>query len=159
MTFLGWAQIALFILIIALLARPLGGYMARVFGGERVWLSPVLRPAERAFYWLGGVKADQEQSWKGYALAMLAFNGAGFLLLFAILRLQNILPLNPQGFEPMSAHLAFNTAISFVTNTNWQSYGGETTLSHGRARALVGSCVGFVWRRHPLSASLCRAGP
>jgi K+-transporting ATPase ATPase A chain len=130
MTFLGWAQIALFILIIALSARPLGGYMARLFSGERVWLSPVLHPVEGAFYWLGGVKADQEQSWKGYALAMLAFNAAGFLLLYVILRLQHVLPLNPQGFGPMSAHLAFNTAISFVTNTNWQSYGGETTLSH-----------------------------
>ncbi|MGE0741885.1 MAG: potassium-transporting ATPase subunit KdpA [Hyphomonadaceae bacterium] len=130
MTFVGWLQIGLFVLIVALIVRPLGGYMARLFAGERVLLTPLLRPIENAFYWLGGVKADQEQSWKGYALAMLAFNAAGFVLLYVILRLQHVLPFNPQGFAPMSDHLAFNTAISFVTNTNWQSYGGETTLSH-----------------------------
>lgn len=130
MTFLGWLQIALFVAVVALIARPLGGYMARLFSGERVLLTPLLRPVENGFYWLAGVKADQEQGWKAYALAMLAFNAAGFVLLYAILRLQHILPLNPQGFGPLSDHLAFNTAVSFVTNTNWQSYGGETTLSH-----------------------------
>ncbi|MBL8547958.1 MAG: potassium-transporting ATPase subunit KdpA [Hyphomonadaceae bacterium] len=130
MTILGWLQVALFVAVIALLVRPLGGYMTRLFSGERVLLTPVLRPLENALYWLGGVKAKEEQSWKGYALAMLAFNAAGFVLLYAILRLQHVLPLNPQGFAPMSDHLAFNTAVSFVTNTNWQSYGGETTLSH-----------------------------
>ncbi len=130
MTLIGWLQIGLFVLAVALIVRPIGSYMTRLFTGERVFLSPVLRPVESGFYWLGGVKADQEQSWKGYALAMLAFNAAGFLLLYAILRMQHVLPLNPQGFGPMSDHLAFNTAISFVTNTNWQSYGGETTLSH-----------------------------
>jgi K+-transporting ATPase ATPase A chain len=130
MTLIGWLQIVLFVLAVTLIARPLGGYMTRLFTGERVFLSRVLRPVENGFYWLGGVKAHQEQSWKGYALAMLAFNAAGFLLLYAILRLQHVLPLNPQGFGPMTDHLAFNTAISFVTNTNWQSYGGETTLSH-----------------------------
>ncbi len=130
MTVLGWLQIALFVLAVGLLARPLGGYMARLFSDERVLLTPVLRPVENGIYRLGGVKAGAEQSWRGYALAMLTFNAAGFLLLFAILRLQNVLPLNPQGFGALSDHLAFNTAISFVTNTNWQSYGGETTLSH-----------------------------
>ncbi len=130
MTLLGWLQIALFVGVVAALTRPLGGYMTRVFEGKRTWLSPVLRPVEGAFYALAGVKADQEQDWKGYALAMLAFHAVGFVLLYAILRLQQFLPLNPQHFGPMSDHLAFNTAVSFLTNTNWQSYGGETTLSH-----------------------------
>ena len=130
MTVLGWLQIALFVVVVALLVRPLGGYMTRVFSGDRVLLSPLLRPVENGIYWLAGVKAQQEQSWKAYALAMLVFHAAGFVLLYAILRLQHVLPLNPQGFPPMSAHLAFNTAVSFITNTNWQSYGGETTLSH-----------------------------
>ncbi len=130
MTVLGWLQIALFVGLIALMVRPLGGYMARVFTGEKVFLSPVLRPVESVIYWLGGINGKTEQSWKGYALATLAFHIAGFLLLYAILRLQHLLPINPQGFAPMSDHLAFNTAVSFITNTNWQSYGGETTLSH-----------------------------
>jgi len=130
MTVPGWLQIGLFVLAVALLVRPLGGYMARLFSGERLLLTPMLRPVENAIYWLGGVKAGEEQSWKGYALAMLAFNAAGFALLYAILRLQHVLPINPQSFGAVSDHLAFNTAVSFVTNTNWQSYGGETTLSH-----------------------------
>jgi potassium-transporting ATPase potassium-binding subunit len=130
MTLMGWLQIGFFILTIVLLVRSLGGYLTRVFAGDRALLTPLLRPVEKAFYWLGGVKADESQNWKGYALAMLMFNAAGFVVIYAILRLQHILPLNPQGFGPVSDHLAFNTAISFVTNTNWQSYGGETTLSH-----------------------------
>lgn len=130
MTLVGWLQIALFVVVVAALTRPLGGYMTRVFSGERTWLSPVMRPVEGVFYALAGVKTDREQDWKGYALAMLAFHAAGFVLLYAILRLQQFLPLNPQHFGPMSDHLAFNTAVSFLTNTNWQSYGGETTLSH-----------------------------
>jgi K+-transporting ATPase ATPase A chain len=130
MTLLGWLQIAAFIVAVLLLVRPLGGYMTRVFSGERVFLTPVLRPIESGLYWLGGVKAKEGQNWKSYALAMLAFHVVGFVVLYAILRLQNVLPLNPQGFGPVSDHLAFNTAISFITNTNWQSYGGETTLSH-----------------------------
>ncbi|MFZ2030101.1 MAG: potassium-transporting ATPase subunit KdpA [Vitreimonas sp.] len=130
MTWQGWLQIAAFTIIVAGLARPLGGYMTRVFNGEKVWLSPIFRPLESLFYAIAGVDAKQEQSWKGYALAMLAINFAGFALLYAILRLQNLLPLNPQGFSAVSEHLSFNTAVSFVTNTNWQSYGGETTMSH-----------------------------
>lgn len=130
MTAVGWLQIGLFVAVTLALVRPLGGYVARVFAGEKVWLSPVLRPVEALFYSIAGVDAKQEQGWKGYALAMIAFHIAGFALLYAILRLQNVLPLNPQGFGPMSDHLAFNTAVSFITNTNWQSYGGESTLSH-----------------------------
>jgi K+-transporting ATPase ATPase A chain len=130
MTLLGWLQIALFVVVVLALTRPLGGYMTRVFAGEPTLLSPILRPVESAFYALAGVQADKEQDWKGYALAMLAFHAAGFLLLYAILRLQQFLPLNPQHFGPLSDHLAFNTSVSFLTNTNWQSYGGETTMSH-----------------------------
>jgi len=129
MTWAGWLQIALFCPLVLALVRPLGGYMTRVFAGERVWLSPILSPVERGFYALAGVR-NEEQGWKTYAFALLAFNFAGFLALYAILRLQGVLPLNPQGFGGLSSDLAFNTAVSFVTNTNWQSYGGETTMSH-----------------------------
>jgi K+-transporting ATPase ATPase A chain len=130
MTILGWVQIALFCLIIIALARPLGGYMTRLFAGERTLLSPVLGPLERGFYRLAGVDAREEQHWLAYGLAMLAFNALGFLLLYALQRLQHLLPLNPQGLGPVPPDLAFNTAVSFVTNTNWQSYGGESTMGY-----------------------------
>lgn len=126
----GFAQIGVFAVLIALIARPLGGYMAQVFAGERNLLSPMLSPVERGFYALMGVKADAEMGWKAYALAMLAFSAASVALLYALLRLQGGLPLNPQGFDGLTPDLAFNTAVSFTTNTNWQSYGGETTMSH-----------------------------
>lgn len=126
----GWAEIALTLGLAIAIGWPLGVYMSRVWNGERTWLDPVLRPIEKLFYVGGGVEPARSQSWHGYAGALLAFNAAGFLILYAMLRLQHLLPLNPQGFEPLSAHLAFNTAVSFVTNTNWQSYGGETTMSH-----------------------------
>jgi K+-transporting ATPase ATPase A chain len=130
MTVLGWVQIALFCLIVVALARPLGGYMARLFAGERTLLSPVLGPFERGLYRLAGVDPREEQHWVGYGLAMLMFNAFGFLLLYALQRLQHLLPLNPQGFGPVAPDLAFNTGVSFVTNTNWQSYGGESTLGY-----------------------------
>jgi K+-transporting ATPase ATPase A chain len=130
MTLVGWLQIAVFTVVVIALARPLGGYMTRVFNGEKTFLSIILRPVEIVFYAIAGVKANQEQSWKSYALAMLLFNAVGFGSLYAILRLQNLLPLNPQGFAALSEHLSFNTAVSFVTNTNWQSYGGESTMSN-----------------------------
>ena len=130
MTFLGWAQIALYCLVILALARPLGGYMTRLFAGERTLLSPVLGPVERGFYRAAGVDARIEQHWVTYGLAMLAFNALGFFLLYALQRLQGVLPLNPQGMAATSPHLSFNTAVSFVTNTNWQSYGGESTLGY-----------------------------
>src|SRR5690606_29029257 len=104
--------------------------MAHVFSGERTWLSPILGPLETGFYSLAGVRADKEQGWLGYALAVLLFSLAGFIALYALLRLQGVLPLNPQGFVGVPPDLAFNTAVSFVTNTNWQNYGGETTMSH-----------------------------
>jgi len=111
-------------------AWVLAGYMHRVYLGERVFLSPVLMPIERAFYTAAGTNPDRAQGWKGYALSVLAFNFAGFVLLYAILRLQGVTPWNLEGIAPMSPDLAFNTAISFVTNTNWQAYGGESQLSY-----------------------------
>jgi K+-transporting ATPase ATPase A chain len=130
MTLIGWLQIGLLFAVVAVLVKPLGLFMARVFSGERTFLSPVIGPVERGFYAAAGVDQKTEQGWLAYTLSMLAFSMAGFAALYAILRLQFYLPLNPQGFVGMSPHLAFNTAVSFVTNTNWQSYGGETTLSH-----------------------------
>jgi K+-transporting ATPase ATPase A chain len=129
MTIQGWAEIALTLGLACLLGWPIGIYMSRVWNGERTWLDPVLKPVEAVFYKAAGVDPSRSQGWLGYAGALLAFNLAGFLLLFAILRLQGVLPMNPQGFDGLSPHLAFNTAVSFVTNTNWQSYGGETTMS------------------------------
>jgi K+-transporting ATPase ATPase A chain len=130
MTWNGWLQIALFCVIVVALVKPLGFYMTWVFNGERTWASPVLRPVERGLYALSGVREAEDQHWLAYAFAMLMFNVAGFLLLYAILRLQAYLPLNPQSFGNVPADLAFNTAISFTTNTNWQNYGGEATMSY-----------------------------
>jgi K+-transporting ATPase ATPase A chain len=130
MTIQGWAEIALTIGLAALLGWPIGVYMSRVWNGERTWLDPLLRPVERLFYRASGVNPAHSQGWLGYAGALLAFNAAGFLLLYALLRFQGVLPINPQGFSDLSPDLAFNVAVSFVTNTNWQSYGGETTMSH-----------------------------
>jgi K+-transporting ATPase ATPase A chain len=130
MTTVGWLQISLLFLAVLFVIKPLGLYMARVFSGERTVLSPVLGPIEGGFYRMSGVDPNKEQGWLGYTLAMLAFSLAGFLALYAVLRLQAHLPLNPQGFPAVPADLAFNTAVSFVTNTNWQNYAGETTLSH-----------------------------
>ena len=126
----GWAEIVFTIGLAVALGWPLGVYMARVWRGQTTWLDPVLKPVERVFYGASGIDPEKGQTWLTYALAMLAFNGAGFLLLYGILRLQNILPLNPRGFAGMSPHLAFNTAISFVSNTNWQFYSGESAASH-----------------------------
>lgn len=130
MTIIGWLQISLLFLATLIAIKPLGLYMARVFSGERTVLSPLLSPVETGLYALGGIRKDKEQTWLGYTLAMLVFSLAGFVALYAILRLQAYLPLNPQGFAGMAPDLAFNTAVSFVTNTNWQNYGGESTLSH-----------------------------
>jgi len=130
MTANGLLQIALFSAIVILITRPLGGYMTRVFNGEYVFLTPLLRPIEVIFYKLAGVDEKSDQHWLRYGGAMLLFSIAGFALLYAILRLQGYLPFNPQGFGAVEPMLAFNTAISFVTNTNWQNYGGETTMSY-----------------------------
>lgn len=130
MTLLGWAQIALFCLLVAALARPLGGYLTRLLAGERTFLSPLMAPIERGLYRVAGVEPGVEQHWMTYGLAMLLFNGLGALLLYALMRLQHMLPLNPQALPAVGEYLAFNTAVSFVTNTNWQSYGGESTMGY-----------------------------
>src|SRR5216683_3279658 len=130
MTITGWVQIALFSVIVILITRPFGGYMTRVFAGERTVLSPVLRPVERAVYWCCGVDEREEQHWLTYAVAMLLFSVVGFLTLYALQRLQWYLPLNPQGQTGVEESLAFNTSVSFVTNTNWQSYVPETTMGY-----------------------------
>jgi len=130
MTIIGWLQISLLFLAVLLVVKPLGLYMARVFSGERTLLSPVLGRVESNLYRSSGIDVSREQSWRAYVTAMLVFSLAGFVVLYALLRLQAYLPLNPQGFGGMAPDLAFNTAVSFVTNTNWQNYGGETTLSH-----------------------------
>ncbi|MCF8479910.1 MAG: potassium-transporting ATPase subunit KdpA [Rhodospirillum sp.] len=122
-------QLVLFLAMIAASAPLLGRYMARVYEGKGTLLTPILAPVERTLYRLAGAKVDKDQHWTTYALTLLAFNLAGFLLLFAILRLQHLLPFNPQDLAPMGTRLAFNTAVSFVTNTNWQAYSGEVALS------------------------------
>ncbi|MGB8902036.1 MAG: potassium-transporting ATPase subunit KdpA, partial [Methylocella sp.] len=130
MTANGFVQIALFCGVVVLLVRPFGYYMTRVFKGERTFLSLPLRPLERTIYALSGVKEDEEQDWKSYGLAVLTFSLAGFLVLYALQRLQAFLPFNPQHLDAVSPDLAFNTSVSFVTNTNWQSYTPETTMSY-----------------------------
>jgi potassium-transporting ATPase potassium-binding subunit len=130
MTFDGWIQIALFCVVIVLITKPFGGYMTRVFTGERTLLAPVLGPLERLFYRLSGVDEKGEQSWLVYAVAMLLFNLVGFLSLYALMRLQAVLPFNPAGQAALEESLAFNTALSFDTNTNWQSYVPEATMSY-----------------------------
>ena len=130
MTVIGWAQIILYCAIIVALTPVLGGYMTRVFNGERTFLSPVLRPVETLLYRAAGVNEKSEQHWLTYTVAMLLFNAAGFLMLYALLRLQGALPLNPAEMAGAASDLSFNTAVSFVTNTNWQNYGGESTLSY-----------------------------
>jgi len=132
MTTLSLLQIAVYFLLILCLVKPLGAHMARVFQGERTILHPLLRPLERLVYAAGGVDEEAQQSWKSSAGSLLAFSLAGLLLTFLLQRLQGLLPLNPQGFgaAEVPSDLAFNTAVSYVTNTNWQAYGGETTLSY-----------------------------
>ena len=130
MTLIGWIQIALFCLIIVALAAPVGGYMTRVFKGERTFLSPVLRPVETGLYRVAGVDESSEQHWLTYTIAMLLFHVGGFFIIYLLMRWQQFLPFNPAGQSAVSPELSFNTAISFITNTNWQNYGGESTLSY-----------------------------
>ena len=130
MTVNGILQIAIYLIVLLLLVKPLGGYMARVYQGERTALGRALGPIERLTYRLIGVNPEQEMGWKTYAVAVLVFSVFGMLFLYALQRLQGILPLNPEGLGDVSADSALNTAISFVSNTNWQGYGGETTMSY-----------------------------
>jgi K+-transporting ATPase ATPase A chain len=130
MTFAGWSQIALTLALVLAAAVPLSRLIDAVYAGRRNYLSPVLGPVENGFYRLAGVDPAREQGWLLYTMSMLAFSVAGFASLYALQRLQNHLPLNPAGQDAVPADLAFNTSISFITNTNWQNYGGETTMSH-----------------------------
>ncbi|MBO0756999.1 MAG: potassium-transporting ATPase subunit A, partial [Bradyrhizobiaceae bacterium] len=130
MTVNGWVQIAIYAAIIAAITVPLGGYMTRVFAGERTFLSPVLGPVEQLFYRVCGVDPDREQNWVVYAVGMLLFNLFACLSLYVLMRVQAWLPFNPQAFGGVAPDLALNTTVSFTTNTNWQNYGGESTLSY-----------------------------
>jgi len=130
MTAIGWIQILLYCAIVVALTKPLGWYMTRVFNGESTFLSPILQPVERGLYLIGGVDDKREQHWLTYTVAMLLFHVGGFLIIYGLMRLQAVLPFNPQEQSAVAEDLSFNTAISFITNTNWQNYGGESTLSY-----------------------------
>jgi potassium-transporting ATPase potassium-binding subunit len=139
MTSLGIAQIVIFFALLVAITKPVGNFMYRVFEGQRTFLHPVFRPLERLIYWLGGVREDEEQSWIRYSASMISLSVFSFLFVYLLQRLQGHLPLNPMHFStsqapqnatPMTPDLAFNTAISFVTNTNWQSYSPDTTMSY-----------------------------
>jgi K+-transporting ATPase ATPase A chain len=130
MNLFGWLQLILYMVVLIALVRPLGAFMARVYQGERTFLDPLLRPVEKLIYTLGGVHPLEEMNWKVYAVAMLLFNGLGLFVVYALQRSQGFMPLNPQGFAAVSPDSSWNTAVSFVTNTNWQGYAGETTMSY-----------------------------
>ena len=130
MTLAGWVQIAVLFLAVLLVTKPLGLYMYKVFAGERTWLSPVLRPVEAGIYRVSGVDDTKEQGWLRYGIALMLFSIAGLVLTYAIQRLQGGLPFNPQDFGAVKEDSAFNTAVSFTTNTNWQGYSGESTMSY-----------------------------
>jgi len=134
MTIIGWIQILIYCAIIVALVPVLGGYMTRVFNGERTFLSPVFRPVERGLYLMAGVDERREQTWVMYVVGMLIFHAGGFLIMYLLMRTQALLPLqdvfNPAGQSAVAEDLSFNTAVSFITNTNWQNYGGESTLSY-----------------------------
>src|SRR6266404_4064560 len=127
----GWLQLALYVVALVVITKPMGLYLMQVLDANgRTWFDPVLQPLERLTYRLMGVKSGREQDWKQYTLAMLVFSLVSLLFTYAILRLQHLLPLNPQGLGPVSPDLAFNTAVSFTSNTNWQNYVGESTMSY-----------------------------
>jgi potassium-transporting ATPase potassium-binding subunit len=139
MTVIGWLQAIVMFLLVLVFVKPLGLFMARVFNGERTFLSPVLAPIENAIYRICRIDPNAEMTWYTYLFAVLAFTFVGFAYLYILLRTQQWLPLNPQGFGPMAPDLAFNTAVSFVTNTNWQFYSGESTLSY------LSQMAGLAW--------------
>src|SRR3984957_7117653 len=130
MTFMGWVQIACYCAVIVAITPPLGAYMTRIFNGERTFLTPILRPIEIRLYKIAGVDERREQHAVTYTVAMLLFHVGGFVLLYALLRLQQWLPFNPAGQAAVAPDLSFNTSVSFITNTNWQNYGGESTMSY-----------------------------
>jgi K+-transporting ATPase ATPase A chain len=130
MTVFSWLQLVFYMVVLILLTKPLGTFMARVYQGERIFLDPIMRPVEKLIYKLCGVRPEEEMNWKVYAIAMMLFNGLGILIVYALQRVQGFLPLNPQGFDAVSPDSSWNTAVSFVTNTNWQGYSGENTMSY-----------------------------
>jgi len=130
MTANAFLQLAVYLVVLLALVKPLGAYMARVFDGPPVLLEGALGPLERGLYRAAGVDPNQGMSWRTYTVAMLLFNLVGLLAVYALQRLQGVLPLNPQGLAAVSADSSFNTAVSFATNTNWQGYGGESTMSY-----------------------------
>ena len=147
MTAIGWLQAILFFLIVLALTKPLGFYMYRVFNGDRTWLSPVLVPVERALYRLSGVNPDEEMPWYVYAFCVLAFSLVSLAYLYVLLRTQKWLPLNPQHIDNMAPDLAWNTAVSFTTNTNWQFYSGETAMSY------LSQMAGLAWHNFVSAAA------
>jgi K+-transporting ATPase ATPase A chain len=130
MNIFSWLQLIFYMVVLIALAKPLGLFMTRVYQGEHTFLDPVFRPVERLIYRLCGVRPDEEMNWKVYAIAVMLFNGLGLLVVYALQRIQGFLPLNPQGFGAVTPDSSWNTAVSFATNTNWQGYGGETTMSY-----------------------------
>src|SRR5262249_48913626 len=130
MTTIGWIQILLYCSIIVAITPVLGAYMTRVFSGERTFLTPIFRPVELVLYRIAGVQGKSEQGWLAYTVGMLLFHVGGFLILYGLMRFQAALPFNPAGQSAVAPDLSFNTAISFITNTNWQNYGGEGTMSY-----------------------------
>ena len=157
MTVQGWLLILVFTALVVAIAKPFGMSLFAIMEGRRTWLHPVLGPVERGFYALSGIRPDAEQDWKRFGIHMLLFNVAGLFLTYAILRLQFYLPLNPLGFSGLAPHLAWNTAVSFATNTNWQSYSGEATMSqfsqmvgltiHNFTSAATGIALAFAFIR------------
>ena len=147
MDMFGWIQLALFLACLFLVTKPMGLYLFQVLTpGGKTFLSPALGPVERLFYRIAGIDPDKEQDWKGYALSVLLFSLVGMLITYLILRMQHLLPLNPQKFAAATPDLAFNTAASFTTNTNWQSYVGETTMSY------FSQMVGLAWHNFTSAA-------
>src|SRR6266852_7009278 len=140
-------QVLIYLGVLLVLTKPLGAYMARVYEGEPTVLDPVLGPLERFLYRAAGIRPDEGMSWKTYTLAMLVFNGLSLLVVYVVQRVQGLLPFNPQQFGAVSADSAFNTAASFATNTNWQGYGGETTMSY-LTQMVALTVQNFVSARH-----------
>ena len=130
MNFYSWLQLIFYIVVLLALAKPLGSFMAKVYQGEHTFLDPLVAPVERFIYRLSGVKPDEEMNWKTYAIAVMIFNGLGLIVVYLLQRLQGVLPLNPQGLGAVTPDSSWNTATSFATNTNWQGYGGEVTMSY-----------------------------
>ena len=147
MTVYGWLQAAVLLVALVLAMKPLGTFMTRLYAGERTFLTPVFGPVERVIYRVCGIDAAQEMTWSGYALALLAFSIVGFLFLYVLLRIQAWLPFNPQHFPNMAPDAAWNTAISFLTNTNWQFYSGESTMSY------LSQMAGLAWHNFVSAAT------